>query len=244
MDSRQNAHSVRVTIDPSLGRSGKCGPPRKGQIALTFDDGPHPVTTPIILDILDQYQVQANFFLVGSEAEKHPDLVRQICGRGHVVGSHSYDHLDLTAMETAAARKNIVSGHNAIRNVSGTKTPFFRFPYLKYSQELEQFVWSLGLLHFRHDIDSQDWYAKSAHDIAKTVCDQYDASRNGVVILHEGLEIVERALPLIIEQLMNKTRFVCFDWVTSSADRFADACPLPMPDEVDPVCNEGVNECV
>ena len=60
--------------------------------ALTFDDGPHPEYTPLLLNILERYQARATFFMIGDAAQRHPDLVRQVAQGGHAIGNHSWDH--------------------------------------------------------------------------------------------------------------------------------------------------------
>jgi peptidoglycan/xylan/chitin deacetylase (PgdA/CDA1 family) len=68
------------------------GPSDKAAVALTFDDGPDPQSTPLLLDLLDRYRAAATFFITGQNAERYPDLVRDILARGHAIGNHSYSH--------------------------------------------------------------------------------------------------------------------------------------------------------
>lgn len=73
----------------------QCRDLRPGKVTLTFDDGPDPEVTPKVLDVLDSYGVKAYFFVTGSKAEKHPELIRLIVSRGHTVGNHTYTHSPL-----------------------------------------------------------------------------------------------------------------------------------------------------
>ncbi|MGN0189137.1 MAG: polysaccharide deacetylase family protein [Candidatus Cryptobacteroides sp.] len=73
----------------------RCRDIRDGKVVLTFDDGPDPEVTPKVLDVLDRYGVKAYFFVIGSKAEKHPELIRLIVSRGHTVGNHTYTHSPL-----------------------------------------------------------------------------------------------------------------------------------------------------
>jgi peptidoglycan/xylan/chitin deacetylase (PgdA/CDA1 family) len=221
MEARSEHSIARITVDPSVGKFWKVRPPRRGQIALTFDDGPHPVSTPAILKILDQHQIKANFFLTGEHARQYPELAQQIVQQGHIVGSHSLDHPDLTALSQQDAQANIIAGHDAVRVASGTQTPFFRFPYLRHNEELASFVASVGLLHFLQDIDSQDWCAESPNKIIDVVCDRYGTINNGIIVLHDCLEITVEALSPLIDRLSAKAKFVYFDWDRSLPDRFA-----------------------
>jgi peptidoglycan/xylan/chitin deacetylase (PgdA/CDA1 family)/ubiquinone/menaquinone biosynthesis C-methylase UbiE len=87
-----------------------------GGVALTFDDGPDPATTPALLDILAKYGARATFFVTGLNAEAHPDLIRAILSRGHTIGNHSYGHSPLLMLKSAAAlRREIASAQALLR---------------------------------------------------------------------------------------------------------------------------------
>jgi peptidoglycan/xylan/chitin deacetylase (PgdA/CDA1 family) len=223
VEARSGPSVARITVDPSVGKLWRVRPPRRGQIALTFDDGPHPVCTPAILKILDQHQIKANFFLTGEHAQQYPELAREIVEQGHIVGSHSFDHPDLAALKLHDAQANIIAGHDAVRVASGTQTPFFRFPYHSHNEELASFVASVGLLHFLQDIDSRDWCAKTPSEIIDEVCDRFDTLDNGIVVLHDCLDVTVQALSPLLEKLSGKARFVYFDWDRSQPDRFDSA---------------------
>ncbi len=77
------------------------------ELYLTFDDGPEPESTAIILDILDQYGVKATFFCVGENVVKHPDIYKQVTAAGHAVGNHTYNHLNGWKTQTSAYMKNV-----------------------------------------------------------------------------------------------------------------------------------------
>ncbi len=82
------------------------------QVRLTFDDGPYPAVTPTVLDILDRYGIPATFMLVGTFAAAHPDLVRRLVDRGHVIGNHSWTHPDLSTLEPAQVRDELHRTHD------------------------------------------------------------------------------------------------------------------------------------
>ena len=82
-------------IDSGVWIKAQCRDLRPGKVTLTFDDGPDPEVTPKVLDVLDIYGVKAYFFVTGSKAEKHPELIRLIVSRGHTVGNHTYTHSPL-----------------------------------------------------------------------------------------------------------------------------------------------------
>ncbi|MGH9553506.1 MAG: polysaccharide deacetylase family protein, partial [Terriglobales bacterium] len=208
-ENANNAPRVaRITVDAAQSKITQLP---LGQIALTFDDGPHPVFTVQILDILDRSSIRANFFLIGAQAERNPHLVEEICSRGHIVGSHSYDHTDLTTLDLVSAQENILKGHDVIQRLSGTNTPFFRFPYLRSNRALESFLCRRGILPVFTDINPKDWRASEADEIVNSLAAEFDQRRSGVVTLH-SFELTARALPRIIEMLAPKTEFAYFDW--------------------------------
>jgi peptidoglycan/xylan/chitin deacetylase (PgdA/CDA1 family) len=103
--------------------------PRERQVALTFDDGPHPHTTPAVLDILQRHDAVATFFLVGRKVDKYPEVVRQIVARGHALGLHGYEHDRLFALKTPAyVARDIEKTRAAVERACGVRPKHFRPP--------------------------------------------------------------------------------------------------------------------
>lgn len=101
----------------------------KGQVALTFDDGPDPQVTPMVLDLLDRYAAKASFFCIGHRAAAHPDIVRDIIRRGHSVENHSYQHPYAFACYVPhALRREIDKTQTVIQRLTGARPRFFRAP--------------------------------------------------------------------------------------------------------------------
>ncbi|NGP17810.1 polysaccharide deacetylase family protein [Devosia chinhatensis] len=107
---------------------------RPREVILTFDDGPRAGKTPAILDTLEEYGVKATFLMLGSAAKANPKLAREVAERGHTVGSHTYDHIDLNTVSRQEALNEIARGEQAVADALGgagqALSPFFRFPYL------------------------------------------------------------------------------------------------------------------
>ena len=102
---------------------------RPNTVALTFDDGPHPEITPMVLDILDTYGAKATFFVIGSQAERYPEILKSIHARGHAIGNHSYHHGIFTNLQSFSAYKADVKGcEELIFAMTGAKTQLFRPP--------------------------------------------------------------------------------------------------------------------
>lgn len=99
-------------------------------VSLTFDDGPNPHATPLILDVLKREQVRATFFVLGRHADRWPDLVRRIAEDGHQLGNHGYFHHKLHRRGPAYVREDLTRGTEAIARASGGVQPrHFRAPH-------------------------------------------------------------------------------------------------------------------
>jgi peptidoglycan/xylan/chitin deacetylase (PgdA/CDA1 family) len=97
-------------------------------VALTFDDGPHPIHTPAMLDMLGRAGVRATFFVIGREVDKHPAIARRIVEEGHAIGGHSYDHTVITSQSHQALIHDLEHCRDAIAQATGTRTSLFRPP--------------------------------------------------------------------------------------------------------------------
>lgn len=98
-------------------------------VALTFDDGPSPQRTGYVLEVLKQKGVTATFFLQGSNAAEHPDLVRRIRDEGHVIGNHAYSHAYFPELTQARAREEITRTSEVLTEITGTTPTLFRYPH-------------------------------------------------------------------------------------------------------------------
>ncbi|HEX2363050.1 MAG TPA: polysaccharide deacetylase family protein [Jiangellaceae bacterium] len=179
---------------------------RSGQtVALTFSSGPDPKYTPEILDILDTDGVKATFCILGTQAERYPELVRQIAANGHVLCNHTlnYDYA-LAARDDATIRADIEGGLNAIRAaVPDASVPFFRAPGGNFSPELVDTAAAFDEASLGWNVDPRDWETPGAAAIQAAVVDAVQPG--SIVVLHdEGPNrggTVE-ALPGIIDELM------------------------------------------
>lgn len=121
------AYTLGAQLLVRLGAAVRRGPYRR-RVALTFDDGPHPVYTPRLLELLDVSGVCATFFLVGRHAEEHPEVVRAIAAR-HDLGSHTYSHPHLWRLSPQQTRREILGGHRTVEAIAGRPVRFFRPPW-------------------------------------------------------------------------------------------------------------------
>lgn len=171
------------------------------EIALTFDDGPNPETTPRILEILREYGVRATFFPIGKRAHAHPELVRAVIAEGHTVGSHTWSHPQLPNLPFAEALKEVKRGRRAITLACGVKTSFFRFPFGARTPELQQAVKKLGLATFQWNMNPRDWLRKTPRQIYRDAIAEIDREGSGIILLHDSSKATAIALPHLLKKL-------------------------------------------
>lgn len=184
------------------------GPGKEDEVAITFDDGPDPKWTPRILDILKRANVQATFFVMGSQAEKYPDLIQRMVAEGHEIGNHTFTHPNLAVISRERAILELNATQRLIESLIGRSTVWFRPPYAADALPSKpdeiaalRIAQDLGYLTVMHDIDPEDWSRPGAAEIVRRV----QAGRllgGNIVLLHDAggnrSQTVE-ALPVILE---------------------------------------------
>lgn len=182
--------------------------PHTMKVALTFDDGPDPVYTPQVLDVLKKYNVKATFFLVGQRVEKNPAVVKRIYEEGHTIASHSWEHNNLNTLTKNELEKDMSDTDNSIRKIINKRPELMRPPYgAANSSTLEQLN-NMGYKVIHWSIDSLDWKAKSKEEVlARTLPDIHEGA---ILLFHsaggkgQSLMPTINALPTIIETLQDK----------------------------------------
>jgi peptidoglycan/xylan/chitin deacetylase (PgdA/CDA1 family) len=158
---------------------------RSGQIALTLDDGPDPEVTPRVLDILDRYQAQATFFCIGSRAERHPELCREIVRRGHALENHSQRHLHrFAALGPTRMAAEIEAGQAALTRLAGQPPLFFRAPAGLRSPLLEPILARKGLILASWSRRGFDTRNRDADDVLGRLVKNLAAG--DILLLHDG----------------------------------------------------------
>ncbi|MFL6527964.1 MAG: glycosyltransferase, partial [Chthoniobacterales bacterium] len=182
------------------------------QVAITFDDGPDPRWTPKVLAILKSAGVKAAFFVVGTNAEQYPDLIRRIVDEGHEIGNHTYYHPNLAECWPEHVRLELNATQMVIETITGRSTTLFRPPYAADTSPAKiteltplNIAQDLGYLCVLENIDPQDWARPGADIILQRVKQQ---RRDGsIILLHDAggdrSQTIE-ALPHILDYL--KTR--------------------------------------
>ncbi len=177
-------------------------------IALTFDDVPDPRYTPQVLDILARHRVRATFFVVGSRAAKHPELVRRMVREGHLVGNHSYNHALFSRLSMYGFREQITKTDAVLTKLSGYRPRFIRPPYGEITSR--QVGWSRqhGYIIVNWDVDSVDWRQIPAHRILANI--RKTLQPGSIILQHAGggygqdLSGSIKALPQLIRLLQSK----------------------------------------
>jgi peptidoglycan/xylan/chitin deacetylase (PgdA/CDA1 family) len=170
--------------------SALIAPPRPGELALTFDDGPNPARTPHLLDTLARSDVHATFFLVGRYAQAEPALVRQIVAAGHQIGSHSWSHLNLALASASSIEEQITSTSQTLEQITSAPVRFFRPPFGARRPATLRIARRLGLIPVLWNAMTSDWKNPSADSIANRLSSKIDRlySRGYAanVVLHDG----------------------------------------------------------
>ena len=176
---------------------------RNREIALTFDDGPHPQHTEQILGILRDEAVPATFFLVGREVEKYPALARAIAQEGHVIGNHSFSHSRLPRMTAQGLADDIEQTAAAIRQATGVSTRFYRPPYGTLTLPLLGYAWSRRWTIVLWSVDSQDSRktAPSSNGMREAL---RSAGPGDIVLLHEDYPHTVGGLRDMIQDLKHR----------------------------------------
>ena len=157
----------------------------RNEIALTIDDGPEPEVTRPVLDILDRHQVKATFFYIGQQADKHPELCREIIKRGHAIENHSQHHkLYFSLLGTKAMMREITDGQETLHNITGVHPQFFRAPAGLRNPFLEPILSQLGLRLASWSVRAFDTQVKDAEKVKSRLI--AGLRPGAIVLLHDA----------------------------------------------------------
>jgi peptidoglycan-N-acetylglucosamine deacetylase len=154
----------------------------RNEIAFTFDDGPDPIYTPRLLDLLKKYQVKATFFVVGSKAEKYPELILRMHHEGHLIGIHNYVHHTNWLMAPWVVKRQIDRSANIIERITGIRPTYYRPPWglpnlfdIGLRKQFQIVLWSLMV---------GDWKSRGGKDkIKRRLLDRITGG--SVIVLHD-----------------------------------------------------------
>lgn len=171
---------------------------RKQRIALTFDDGPHPMYTLQLLDILRRTHTPATFFVVGRQVEKNPTLVQLEVAEGHEIGNHTFDHVNLTLIPPELIGYELDQCDAELKKVTGSSARFFRPPGGDYNGDVIREASKRGYITTLWTNDPGDFSKPPADVILKRTLDHLE---NGAIILmHDGIPQTMQILPTLIAE--------------------------------------------
>ena len=174
-------------------------------VFLTFDDGTSKTNTPEILRILDENNVKATFFLIGENAENTPELVKRESEEGHLVGNHTYHHVEITRVPDETAKEEILMTNEVITGITGEEVSYMRPPFGAWQKKLE---WELDVMPVMWTIDPLDWTTNNEDEIVNKVVTQ--AKENDIILLHDCYESSVNAALRIVDILQKEG----FEFVT------------------------------
>lgn len=177
------------------------------KVALTFDDGPYPPNTERLLDGLKERKVKATFFVLGIQAEKYPEILERMSREGHLIGNHTYSHIQLGKDNRTEFKEDLKKAGELITSVTGEEVLFVRPPFGKWDKELEQ---ELNMFEVLWSVDPKDWNKSNASEIARAVLEKVKPS--DIILLHDQFASSVEAAFLIVDQLTEQGyEFVAVD---------------------------------
>ncbi|MGV9906818.1 glycosyltransferase [Streptomyces sp. NPDC003388] len=193
-------------IDTRGGRTGSLRVPDH-RIVLTFDDGPDPVWTPKVLDILKKHHAHAVFFVTGSMTSRYPELVKRMVDEGHEVGLHTFNHPDLSYHSERRIDWELSQSQLALAGAAGIRSSLFRPPYSSFADAMDDRSWPVteyiggrGYLTVVNDTDSEDWRRPGVEEIIRKATPK--GGKGAIVLMHDSggerhqtVQALDRFLP-------------------------------------------------
>lgn len=172
-------------------------------IAITFDDGPHPEFTLKAMKLLKKYNAKATFFCIGKNAEKYPELVRNILSEGHVIGNHSYSHINRYGfLSFKEVLNDIGHAQESFKRITNLKLQFFRPPFGVTNPNIARAVKKLELISFGWQVRSFDTVAKDPDKVFRKISKKI--RKGDIILLHDSSQISIEILDKLLQFLQNK----------------------------------------
>lgn len=210
-DSDQISGEVYQSMPKSF-EMERLGNAETKEVVLTFDDGPDPEYTTRILNILNQYDIKASFFVIGKNAMLNQDIVKRMYREGHEIGNHTFSHRHTNSISYDQLKLELNASQRVIQGITGHSSLLYRPPYgyedtNTVNPDFQRMLYTteMGYLTVNYDIDSRDWKTTSSREIVDNVLQQLPTGN--VILLHDGggdRSGTVEALPEIIETLQNK----------------------------------------
>ena len=182
-------------------------------IALTFDDGPHYKYTEEILDILDEYNIKATFFVVGQLAERYPEIILRELEEGHEVASHTWSHPHLSKLSDNSLEEELYATENLLYEIAEYRPTLFRPPEGKYGDNLLRVAGKLDYEVILWTVDTRDWAHTPSSKIVQTVMSN---TKSGSIILCHDFIGGESPTPTALREFIPKLIENGYEFVTVS----------------------------
>lgn len=169
------------------------------KVALTFDDGPHPYYTEQLLDGLRERGVHVTFFVTGEHAEMHPDIIRRMSEEGHLVGNHTYSHMQLTKSNREAFKEELIKTSEIITEITGKEVVYVRPPYGSWDKKFEA---ELNMFPVLWSVDPLDWCSSNVSCITSKVVD--NVKDNDIILMHDYYSTTVTAALQVVDELLEE----------------------------------------
>ncbi len=169
-------------------------------VALSFDAAWGNEDTQLLIDILNKYNINTTFFVVGEWVDRYPESVQSLHENGNEIMNHSSDHAHFSSLTTEQIVDDLKRCNEKIEAITGLSPSLFRCPYGEYDDHVINAVNSIGMTAVQWDVDSLDWKGLSAQEIQRRVLDKVQPG--SIVLFHNAAENTPEALPGIIESLI------------------------------------------
>lgn len=185
----------------------------ENKVALTFDDGPDVRYTPKVLDVLKKHNVKATFFLIGSRAKEHDDIVKRIHDEGHAIGNHTFWHPNLPKEELDRLHWEVSETEKVIDNIVGFKPRLFRSPYGALTEEMVKMLGDMNNTIIGWDVDTLDWKQLNADEIADNALS--NVQFGSIILMHDGGDwSMDLSTPEAVDDIITKLKEDNTEFVT------------------------------
>jgi len=169
------------------------------KIALTFDDGPHHTYTEELLDGLKERGVVATFFVTGEHAVLHPDVIRRMHEEGHLIGNHTYSHIQLQSNNRAEFKEELIATSEVLEEMIQEEVVYVRPPYGTWDKSFEK---ELNMIPVLWNVDPLDWCSTDVAEIVKKIVE--DTGENDIILMHDYFETSVEAALKVVDILLDK----------------------------------------
>ena len=169
------------------------------KIAITFDDGPHPCYTEQLLDGLKERGVVATFFVTGEHAELHPEVIARMQEEGHLIGNHTYSHIQLTKSNRDKFRDELIKTNEILKEITGEEVQYVRPPYGSWDKSFEK---ELNMFPVLWTVDPLDWSSRNVGRITEKIVSK--TGENDIILMHDYYDTSVTAALKAIDELLEE----------------------------------------